>query len=226
MNSDLTGFSACEQWMAAMIDDIRLILDYDEPERELFRQAVHRLFSTSFILRGIKEDEDLYSFVIRNRDAVEAYCECAGWILMVNEPLGVISWKGPSTARLLLSKDDTIFLVIARLIYEEKRNEISLLDFPVTTVGDIIEKYRALTGGQMKKTRLADILRRLTRLKLIRPLKADLIGDTQVLLYPSLAMALDNTAVQALYEKIEAEKGRMAGMDEDEDEESDDNQAD
>lgn len=208
-----------------MIDDIKLILDYDEAERDLFRQAVHRLFSTSFILRGIKEDEDVYSFVVRNRDAVEAYCECAGWVLRVDETLGVVSWKGPSPARLLLSKDDTILLVIARLLYEEKRNELSLLDFPVTTVGDIMEKYRALTGDQMKKTRLADVLRRLTRLKLIRPLKGDLVGETQVVLYPSLAMALDSTAVQELYEKIAADTGQVAGLDDESVEETDDNQA-
>jgi hypothetical protein len=208
-----------------MIDDIRLILDYDEAERDLFRQAVHRLFSTSFILRGIQEDKALYSFVVRNRDAVEAYCECAGWILRVDETLGVVSWKGPSPARLLLSKDDTILLVIARLLYEEKRNELSLLDFPVSTVGDIMEKYRALTGDQMKKTRLTDVLRRLTRLKLIRPLKGEFIGDTQVVLYPSLAMALDSTAVQELYEKIAADTGQAAGLDDESGEETDDDQA-
>ncbi len=207
-----------------MIDDIKQILEYDETDRDLFRQAMHRLFSASFIMRGVRDDEELYSFIIRNRDAVEAYCECAGWILRVDETLGVISWKGPAPARLLLSKDETILLVIVRLVYEEKRNEISLLEFPVSTIGDIHEKYRALTGAQMKKTRLTDVMRRLTRLKLVRPLEAELTPDTQVILYPSLAMALDSTAVSAVYEKIESDAGQETARDTDEAEEPDDDQ--
>ncbi len=208
-----------------MIDDIKLILEYNDQDRDLFRKAVHKLFSSSFILRGIKDEEELYSFIIRNRDAFDAYCDCAGWTLRVDETLGVISWKGPSPARLLLSKDETIFLVIVRLIYEEKRNEISLLEFPAASVAEIHEKYRDFTGNQLKKTRLSDILRRLSNLKLIRPDGMDISSDTQVMMYPSLALALDSAAVNALYEKITKDAGLSVPQAEDEVEETDGDQA-
>jgi hypothetical protein len=204
-----------------MIDDITLILEYDDRDRDLFRTAVHKLFSTSFILRGVKDEEELYSFVVRNRDAFDAYCECAGWTLRIDETLGVISWKGPAPARWLLSKDETVFLVVVRLVYEEKRNEISLFEYPVSTVADIHQKYSDLTGNHLKKTRLVDVLRRLASLKLIRPVGVDIGADTQVVLYPSVALALDSTAVNALCEKITKDAKLSAPQPDDEVEETD-----
>ena len=208
-----------------MINDIGLILDFGDEDRDLFRKAIHKLFSSSFVLRGIKDEEQLYSFIIRNRTVFDAYCECAGWDLRVDETLGVISWKGPSPARWLLSKDETILLVIVRFIYEEKRNEISLLEFPVSTVAEIHEKYRALTGIQFKKTRLIDVLRRLSGLKLIRVEEMDINPDTQIVIYPSVALALDSAAVNALYEKIGKDVQCSTPVAEDEVEETDGDQS-
>ena len=199
-----------------MTDDLSLIAEYSDQDRDLFRKSLHRLLSESFIIRAVKDDAACYSFIVRNRSAVEAYLECAGWILRVDEPLGVISWKGPGSARINLTKDETIILVIARLIYEEKKSEITLLDTPAAPVSEFLEKHQSLTGAQVKKTRFYEVLRRLQALKLIRAEKTSMSPDTMISLFPSIAFALDSVAVQDLYSKITRDAASSADRGENE----------
>ena len=191
-----------------MIEDITRITEFGDADRDLFRRSIHRLLSGSFVIRAVKDDEDIYSFIIRNRAAFEAYFECAGWTLRVDEPLGAISWLGPSPARIHFTKDETILLVIARLLYEEKKSEITLLEHPVVTVSDLQGKYQSLTNVQLKKTRFYDVLRRLQTLKILKAENSDFLPDSLVSIYPSVALALDSTAVNALYEKISLDTER------------------
>jgi hypothetical protein len=193
-----------------MIEDIALIFEFSDADRDLFRRSIHRLLSGSFVLRAVKDDEDIYSFIIRNRGVFEAYFECAGWTLRVDEPIGAISWLGPSPARIHFTKDETILLVIARLLYEEKKSEITLLENPVVTVSDLLGKYQSLTGVQLKKTRFYDVLRRLQTLKLLKAESSDFAPDSLVSIYPSVALALDSNAVNALHEKISRDAERPA----------------
>lgn len=185
-----------------MIDDIVRIADFNDEERDIFRKAIHRLFAGSFVLRCIRDEEEMYSFIVRNRAVFDAYCECAGWTLRVDEPLGVVSWKGPSPARFILTRDETVMLVIARLLYEEKKGEISLLEYPALRAENFLERYRTLTGIQLKKTRFSDLIRRLQSLRLVRMEGSELTSDTMIAIYPSIALALDSSAVNSLHEKI------------------------
>lgn len=202
-----------------MIEDISLIAEFSDSDRDIFRESVHRLLSGSFIIRAVKEDEAYYSFIIRNRPAIEAYLECAGWALRVDEPLGVISWMGPGSARISLTKDETIILVITRLIYEEKKSEITLLDTPAVPVSDFLEKYQSLTGQQVKKTRFNEVLGRLQSLRLIRFEKTNMNPDTMVSLLPSIAFALDSSAVNELYSKISRDAKQVNAPEDDGEEE-------
>jgi hypothetical protein len=108
-------------------------------------------------------------------------------------------------------------LAVLRLIYEEKRGEISLNSFPMITVADVLDKLRALAGFVPKKTRFTLILRRMQSLKLIQ-LRGDMSSESEMLPYPSLAFAFDSAAVDAFLEQIKTDTDNGA-------EESDDDQA-
>ncbi len=171
--------------------ELALIGDLTDGEFDLFRSAIRLFLSRTFIIRGFESDERLYDFVIRNIRMFESWFSCADIELKRDEGLGVICCRGGHELRARLSREETCALLVFRLLYEEKRTEISLARYPSILVLDFVQKYRALTDRDIAKTRLIELLRRLASFRLvgIPPDPADLEGV--LVLYPSLALALD-----------------------------------
>jgi hypothetical protein len=120
-------------------------------------------------------------------------------VLIRDEGLGVICFRGSGDTRLRLGREETCALLTARLLYEEKRAELSLTAFPTVSVLDFIQKYNVLVGEEIKKTRLVDVLHRLQTHKLIGADSPDLSDSEGILiLYPSLAMSLDRDSIDEL----------------------------
>lgn len=186
--------------------DIQGIAELSDGEYELFKKAVRTLLAKTFIIRGIPKEGTLYDFAIRNMPLFEAWFDCMDASLVRDEGLGVISFRGGSDMQLRLGREETCALLVFRLLYEEKRTELSLSDFPSVTVFDFIQRYNAMTGGSLKKTRLREILRRLRTHKLIDG--ADFSDmDNQIILYPSLAISVDRDSIDLILESLGNQSG-------------------
>lgn len=190
-----------------MIDGLERLADVaslDEADFDRFGRCVRELLARTFLLRGV--DERLYDFAVRNFGLLEPYFSCMGAVLRKDEGLGVVSWKGGSETRARLGREETCALLALRLLYEEKRGAVSLTDFPAVTVFDFVERYKALTESDLKKTRLAELLRRFSASKLIRSPREETDPDAQLVLYPSLALALDQDGVAEIEEFMAKER--------------------
>jgi hypothetical protein len=192
----------CGKKDEAMIRDLEslsLIAELTEDEFDLFKSAVHTLLAKTFIIRGIGREEELYDFTIRNSGLFDAWFSCMDAGLIRDEGLGVICFRGGGDTRLRLGREETCALLTARLLYEEKRTELSLTTFPTVTVFDFIQKYNVMVGEEIKKTRLIEVLHRLQTHKLIDTDSRDLSdGEGIIILYPSLAMSVDRDSIDQL----------------------------
>lgn len=186
-----------------MISNINKIIQLADNEKSLFQDSVNALLTRSFLVRGIDKDKRLYRFVLTNMDMFEAYFSCAGWSIRIDETLGVISWFGPKSSRLNLNLEETLSLLVFRLIFEDKRNDISLQEFPIIRLIDFIEKYEILTERAIKKTRLSEIIRRFQSLKLVKVQGDETDPDSQVILYSSILFALDSQNIDDIYSMIQ-----------------------
>ena len=102
------------------MDEGLLVLDgFNERERELFARSMNTLFSGGFILNQIEKDKPLYRFVLSHLQVFEAYLDFSGWSLRRDESLGVIALKGPALARFSLNLEETVGLLVLRVLYEE-----------------------------------------------------------------------------------------------------------
>ncbi len=189
-----------------MMDGITDILKFNDGERELFQKSVNTLFTGSFIVRGIEHENRLYRFTIENFTLFESYFACAGWSLRKDENLGIISWQGAPGARLNLNLDETLSLLVFRLLYEERRNDINLHEYPSVHLQDFQEMYKIVTERLLKKTRLKEIIRRFQALKLIKNTSEDAHSESLIILYPTLAFALDGQSIDNIYSRIESLK--------------------
>ena len=185
-----------------MADELLHLTRLSDAEREQFRIAMNLLFTEGFLVRSIDAHERAYRFVVANLDLCEAYLTFAGWGLRRDESLGVIAFEGPAAARLRLRKIESIIALIARLLYEEKAGEIELHGERTVRRHQIQDRYRALTKSTLKKTPFLAILRRLQSLRLIRLVGDDNDPDATVILYPSLAFALDAQTIEELEARL------------------------
>ena len=196
------------------LDALLLIRDLTSDEFERFKTALHILTSKTFIIRGIDKERELYDFTIRNIALFEAWFSCMDASLIRDESLGVIAFRGSGNTRLYFSKDEICAVLVLRLVYEDKKLEVTLTKFPVTSVRDFQDKYNAMTGEEIKKTALINVLRRLSSCKLISMESHDYADPEGIIqLYPSIPISIDRNALDEAMAVLESksEAGGAAG---------------
>jgi len=178
------------------LDALVLIRDLSSDEFERFKVALHILTSKTFIIRGIDKEQELYEFTIRNITLFEAWFSCMDATLVRDESLGVIAYRGSGNTRLYFSKDEICAVLVLRLLYEDKKLEVSLTKFPVITVRDFQDKYNAMTGDEINKTTLKKVLTKLSSCKLISVESQDYADPEGIIqLYPSIPLSIDRNAL-------------------------------
>ena len=178
------------------LDALTLIRDLSSDEFERFKTALHILTSKTFIIRGIDKEQELYDFTIQNIKLFETWFSCMDAVLVRDESLGVIAFRGAGNTRLRFSRDEICAVLVLRLIYDEKKLEVSLAKFPAVTVRDFQDKYNAMVGEDIKKTALIKVLTRLSSCKLISIDSHDYADPEAIVqLYPSIPLSIDRAAL-------------------------------
>lgn len=181
------------------------ILDLTTADFDLFNRCIRALLSHCYLIRGV--DDELYTFALRNYSLLEPYFQCMGAILRKDESLGVIAWKGGHESQVRLNQEETCAILVFRLFFEELRNNLRLSEFPTITLFDFLERYQAIVNDSLRKTRLIELLRHFSNLKLIAaPQGAD--PDGQIVLYPSIAFVLDQEGIDEILQYIKTRESR------------------
>lgn len=162
-------------------------------DRNEFRRVCNKLMSICFICRKNESTKGDYYFILRNRNTFLEYLGVLGYVLEINEEYGVIQLVNRENYNHLnLKLYDSIILLILRILYDEKKRELSLTDV-VINLGDIQEKYISLKirEKQIDKTTMNNALRLFKRFNLIEPLDKDLMQeDARIMIYDSILMAV------------------------------------
>jgi hypothetical protein len=182
MNQDLAALS--------------LIQELNSDDFERFKAAIRMLTSKTFILRALEKERDLYHFTIRNISLFDAWFSCMDVSLVRDESSGVIAFRGTGGNRLFFSREEICAVLALRMIYEDKKLEVSLTAFPIVTIADFQQKYNAMTGEDIKKTALINVLRRLVSCKLIGLESKDYADPEGIIqLYPSIPLSVNRDAL-------------------------------
>ncbi|MDR1144464.1 MAG: DUF4194 domain-containing protein [Spirochaetaceae bacterium] len=178
------------------LEALALIGELQAGDFERFKAAVQMLTTKTFIIRGIDRERELYDFTIRNIALFEAWFSCMDAFLVRDESAGVIAFRGSGRNRLYFTREEICAVLTLRLLYEDKKHEISLAAFPVVTVADFQQKYNALTGDEIKKTALIGVLRRLSSCKLAAVDSQDYADpETLIRLYPSIPLSINRDSL-------------------------------
>jgi len=192
-----------------------------DSDRELFRIALNTLLTESFLLRSLEAHARAYKFAAGNTEILDAYLELAGWGVRKDENLGVIAFDGPASARLQLKKDESILLLVLRLLYEEKSGELTLHGERTIRQQEIQDRLKTVADLSYRKTRFLALLRRFQALRLIQLHGAEEDPETTVILLPSIPFVLDGVSVEEIAARIEAYRSPTEDDDSDGDTDSD-----
>lgn len=195
-------------------------------QKEKFRVAANKLLNNCFIIKKKEDTRNDYIFIIQNKDLFIEYFDLLGYKIEINDMQGVVALTSINgTGRLRLRKIESIILLIVRLLYIEKRKEISLNEDIVVLVDEIHQKYNMLkidAKSNLDKTILRDTIRLLKRYNIISNLDTDVtMSDARIKIFSSVLFAVPNDNLTTMYDAINEKLNRyMNGGEQNDDEET------
>ena len=186
-------------------------------QKEKFRVAANKLLNQCFLLRKREDTKKEYVFVRQNRELFIPFFDLLGYDLKINEDQGVIGIVNQfGTGRLALGKYESIFLLILRILYVEKRKELGTFTEEVTVLmEEIREKYVMLkikAKPMLDKGNERHMTSLFRRYNLIRNLDSDVSQpDARIVIYPSILMAVTVEDINEYYTMTEQKMREYSG---------------
>lgn len=175
-------------------------------DKEEFKRICNRLLGVCFICKANAASRSDYYFLLRHKDKFREYLDVIGYRIEINEEYGVvqlISPQGYNHKNLKLY--ESIILLILRIIFDEKKRELSESDEVIINVGDIHDKYLSLKirDKMIDKTTLRNALKLFRRFQLIELLDRDVTDEgARILIYDSILMAVRVEDIKNAYDKL------------------------
>ncbi len=114
-------------------------------EKQQFSETVNLLLAKTHLVYEREEDRRHYRFIEKNLELFTRYLEMARWSLHLQKQYMVIQlYNMDERNRYSFSLQETIFLLILRLLYDEKRRDLRLTQQVLASGWEIQEKYLAL----------------------------------------------------------------------------------
>lgn len=180
-------------------------------EREQFTRILNKLLSQNFIVKRKEDNRKDYYFLQRHQELFREYFKIGGWNLVSDAAAGVFYLQTrEGYNRLQLKMEDSIIILIIRLLYEEKRGEVKLTEDIILRVGEIQERYRALKIKKrpIDKRVLRETLGMLKRFNILDSLDGEMSSpECRMVVYPSLLYAVKVEDIRRIYEKLHSYAG-------------------
>lgn len=195
-------------------------------QKEKFSKAANNLLNHCFILKKKDDTRQDYIYIKDNKEEFSLVFDLLGYDIRIDEDMGLISiFNRNGTGRLQFTKFESIMFLILKLLYLEKRNDLSTDgDTVIITVQDIRDKYNVLkikNKQKLDKNLEQRTIALFKRFNLIRNLTSDIsLGETRIEIFPSIMIAIPNEGITHLYESV---KDRLAEYEEGDDDSKGDN---
>jgi hypothetical protein len=209
---------------------IQYYKELTEDEQEGISKAITLLQSQTFVLERKYDKKTAryqynkeYRVCEKHLEFLMEYFKIAGIDLIENRQYGVMALRGTHLLGDKLSKLTTIFILLLKLIFEEKMNSVSNSVHVYATLNEVYDKInlfrlwdnKALPITEIKKT--IAVLRKYQIIDLL-DFDGEINGETKLIVYPSINLLLHAEEVRSIItqyqESEEEEDDRISGDDE------------
>ena len=173
-------------------------------QKATFKDIANKLLASTFLARDKKDNKDNYYFVVSYKEVFDEFFAILGYEVKLDQGVGSIMLKSDqNTGFLKLRRDETIILLILRILYHERLKETSLNENVVITVLDIHEKYNFLEiKKRINKTDLVSALRLFRRFNLIETIGYITMSNTKVVIMPTILYAINTEEITEVYNTV------------------------
>lgn len=183
------------------------IFKESQTQKDKFRLAANKLVNNCFLIKKKEETRNDYVFVLQHKALFDEYFNMLGYNIKVYENYGFIALESMyGTGRLRLKKMESIILLILRLLYIEKRKELSLIDEVIVLSDEIYQKYNMLnilSRPNLDKTTLRETTRLFRKYNILTLIDKEVTApDARIKIYPSVMFAVSNDNLNTVYEAI------------------------
>lgn len=173
-------------------------------QKATFKDIANKLLASTFLARDKKDNKDNYYFVVSYKEVFDEFFAILGYEVKLDQGVGSIMLKSDqNTGFLKLRRDETIILLILRILYHERLKETSLNENVVIAVLDIHEKYNFLEiKKRINKTDLVSALRLFRRFNLIETIGDITMSNTKVVIMPTILYAINTEEITEVYNTV------------------------
>ncbi len=173
-------------------------------QRQMFADATTKLLASAFLARDKRDNKELYYFVLSFKNYFDEYFGIIGYDLEIDREHGAIQLRTKDNQNLLrLKKDESLVLLILRILYHQHLAATSVNDNVIVTIDEVHERYDHLElKKKINKTDLIQILRLYRRFNLLETLGDITQGSTRLVLYPTILMAINTASINEVIETI------------------------
>ncbi len=173
-------------------------------QKATFKDIANKLLASTFLARDKKDNKDNYYFVVSYKEVFDEFFAILGYEVKLDQGIGAIMLSSDqNTGFLKLRRDETIILLILRLLYHERLKETSLNENVVISVLDIHEKYNYLEiKKRINKTDLVSALRLFRRFNLIETIGDITMSNTKVVIMPTILYAINTEEITEVYNTV------------------------
>jgi len=193
-----------------------------ETEKEKFSRICNKILDKNFLIRQKESDKEDYFFVVGHLTLFQNYFMLMDYMVTHYEADQIVALSTEANRnRTRLRRNDTIMLLVLRLLYQKKSKEATQLNQILVSFKDIQEELdrTSLFKVKIPKTELQTTMRMLKSYSLIDFQSSNLINDdTRVEIYPSLLRVVNIDDMTKLETQLSAYSN---GGDDDEDDDQD-----
>lgn len=176
-------------------------------DKDEFTRICNRLLSNCFVCKRNETTRADYYFIQKFRKKFAQYLSVLGYRLEINEEYGVVQLTNPQNYnRYNMKLFESILLLILRILYDEKKRELSVSDEVIVNMGDVHEKFLSLKirDKMMDKTTLRNAVSTMRRFQLVEVLDKELSNeDSRIIIYDSILMAVRVEDIKHAYERLD-----------------------
>lgn len=176
----------------------------NQTQKNTFREIANKLLANTFLSRDKKDNKENYYFVVSFKEIFDEFFQILGYQIKLDQSLGAIMLTSDVNGGYLkLKRDETIILLILRLLYHEHLKETTLNENIVISIQDIHEKYNYLDIKiRINKTDLVSALRLFRRFNLIETMGDITMSNTKVIIMPTILFAISTEEISEVYNTV------------------------
>lgn len=183
-----------------------------ENEKQKMKEVTIKLLKVNFLLRKTISN-DMYSFIINHKELLVLFFDYINFDFIIHEDkeLAYIKTNDDKVIS-AINKNETLCLLVLRLLYQNKIDEVSLADEIEITVKDLQDKlfsvgFDSNSNDRVRKGTLIEMLKVFKQHNIIF-YNGDLaLDDTTIVIYPSIEVALDFKKMDEILTRLDLLRG-------------------